>query len=151
MRYISVCFLVLCSIASCTESKDIPPYVMYRGDFDPKNIACAEETIRAIARKWDFHVEEKDREEKKAANSGIDSFSIFVMAKNKDILDIRFWVMGIGSFVNGEIISLQIHNTEVIPNTEKDKLAQEIVSRLGENCNTKLELYTEPYAKELHQ
>ncbi len=150
MRYISVCFLLLCSIASCTESKDIPPYVMYRGDFDPKNIACAEETIRAIARKWDFRIEEKNRKEMKTVNSGVDSFFIFMM-KKQNPSDIRSWVLTIGNLFKGKILSLTIDDTKFLTNTEKDKLAQEIVSRLGENCNTKLELYTEPYAKELRQ
>lgn len=118
---------------------------MYRGDFDPKNIACAEEIIREIAQKKDFRIEEKDREEMKRANSGVDAFFIFSMVKKQDPSDVRTWVMTIGNFSKGKILSLIIGDTKFLTNTEKDRLAQEVVQQLEANCSTKLERYTEPY------
>lgn len=148
MRFLPIYFVILLSMAACTESRDKPPYALYRGDFDPKNIACAEETIRTIARKWDFRIEEKDRREMKVANEGVDAFFIFTMVKKQDPSDIRTWVMTIGSFSKGKILSLKIGDTKFLTNTQKDRLAQEVIQQLETNCNTQLERYTEPYARE---
>ncbi|MEM7620987.1 MAG: hypothetical protein AAF228_11100 [Pseudomonadota bacterium] len=147
MRY---CLLlsILFMLCACTgDGSAPPPHAMYRGDFNPQNIACVENTIRKISEKWDFRVIEKDRQVMKRVNEGTSAFYILAIKKDGDLSDINSWIMSIGSFINGSRINFTIGNYKELSVMKKDKLAQEVVGQLSAKCNTQLIRYTEPYGQ----
>lgn len=130
-------------LVACGSGPAPPPYLMFRGLFNPDKIACTETVVRDISRKWKFQVIEKNKKEPRIANGGVAGFSMFIIAKDGDPNDGLSWVMGIGSYIKSSSISLLIHDTDMISNSDKDRLADEVVSRLRKECNVNLTSYTE--------
>jgi len=115
--------LLIITLNAC-DSTYIPPDYIYRTyNFQTKHIAEVEKLLRDIAKAWELHIKEKDRESMKYLSSGEDAFFIFFLRDDEAIFTI-------GNVGAAHSIDIHAYNQGVITNKELGLLTHSIKDEL---------------------
>ena len=108
-------------LSSCSES--IPPYLMYRADFEPSMKIEVKKHIRETASAWNLIVWESRLEALSAGDA--DQFSIFLYFDEESFRQNRA-VLWIHNSVVSESISMMFFDRDRMPVADLDALAREL-------------------------
>ena len=118
-------------LAGC-NAKGKEPTFFYRAAFDPLMINDVEVYIRAVGKKWDLEIFEKDRDQMKFITQNQEAFYIAFYYNDNAILHISNAGFGVG-------IVLSLFDDGEMPLSDLKKLDEEIRAGLKENFGVKLE------------
>lgn len=108
-------------LLSCSES--IPPYLMYRADFEPSMTVEVEKYVRDTASAWDLIIWESPLEAMSARDA--DSFSIFLYFDEESFRRNRA-VLWINNSLVAESVSMMFFDLDRMPVADLDALASEL-------------------------